>query len=110
MRLHWAGQQLSLDLQRARLRAVAENVDWRLVLRDDTYQVQRSTGAAYVDVGSSTPLPVGIRITSCTAPGCIIRFRPMGNAATFGAVTLRHAIGRERRVIVNIAGRVRVEG
>lgn len=112
MRLYWAGQQVSLELQRARLRSVAENTDYRVVFTvgADRFQVQRSTGGTFVASGADLVLPAGVWTASCTAPGQTVRFRPRGNAATFGTIALRNDQGDERRVVVNIAGRVRVEG
>lgn len=112
LRLHWAGQQVGLDLQRARMRAVAENTDYRVVFSvgERHYRMQRFAAGAFVDVDGGAVLPADVRTASCTAPGQIVRFRPKGNAATFGTIALRNDAGAERRIIVNIAGRVRIEG
>jgi len=106
-----ATQKLSLDLQRARVRAVAENTDHRIVFAvgSGSYRIQRQADAGYVDIGPPAQLPSMFRVVRCSAPGQTIRFRPHGNAATFGTIAVQGDNGEERRVIVNIAGRIRVE-
>ena len=49
------------------------------------------------------------QVVDCTAAGDGVGFRPRGYAITFGTITLRNASGDERRVIVDIAGRMRVQ-
>ena len=75
-----------------------------------TYQRERQRGATYVAVGPPTS-PARRRRSRSTArrSASSVGFRPRGHAATFGSVTLRDADGDERRVVVDIAGRMRVE-
>jgi prepilin-type N-terminal cleavage/methylation domain-containing protein len=111
-RLGAAVRQVVLDLKRVRLRAIEENVDHRLLLAAPavTYRRQRrEASGGYVDVGPPTGLPEGVEIVDCTARGQAITFRPRGHASTFGTLTLRNEKGRERRVVVDMAGRLRVE-
>ena len=53
--------------------------------------------------------PTACIVVDCTAAGDGVGFRPRGYAITFGTITLRNASGDERRVIVDIAGRMRVQ-
>lgn len=106
-----AARQVVMDLKLARMRAVAEGVNHRIVFPDGAsgYQPQRQQGAGYSDLPGPVPLPRGIIVANCTANGNAIGFRPRGNAATFGTITLRTDGGEVRQVIVNITGQVRVQ-
>jgi len=109
--LSLASRQVVMDLKLTRMHAVARNVNYRVVFASNTahYQLQHKRGAAYVDDGTAVSLPAGIVIADCTANNDAIAFRPRGNAASFGTVTLRDRSGDTRRVIVDIAGRIRVQ-
>lgn len=111
LRLNQAARVVMLDLTTMRARALAENNGQRLVFTPErnTYQPQRQTSKGYQDLGAAIALPAGIVLSDCTAAGSAVTFRPRGNASTFGTVILRNVLGRERRVIVDIAGRVRVQ-
>ena len=54
-------------------------------------------------------LPRGVELVDCTAKGAAITFRPLGQASTFGTIRLRNEDGLERSVVVDIAGRLRVQ-
>ena len=107
-----AARQVVLDLRVARMRAIAENVNRRVVFPSgaEGYQHQRKSGAVYVDDGVIVRLPRGILIRDCTATEHGIGFKPRGNAASFGTVTLRNRNGDEAQVVVDIAGQARVQG
>jgi len=109
--LSLAARQVAMDLQVTRMRAVATNVNHRLVFRAGSagYQPQYKNGNDYLNEGAAVALPRGITIASCTATGSAIGFRPRGNAATFGTVTIENEKGYARHVVVDIAGQVRVE-
>ena len=106
-----ATRQIVMDLQATRVRAVAHNVNHRVVFSEggSSYRLQRQNGNAYDDEGAPIALPTGITIQDCTAQNAAISFRPRGNAGTFGTVTLRNADGNSRSIIVNITGQVRVQ-
>jgi len=105
-----ATRQIVMDLQAARMRAVARNTNHRIVFSAGagSYRLQRQSGSAYDDEGAPIALPSGITILDCTAQNAAISFRPRGNAGTFGTVTLRNTEGATRSVVVNITGQVRV--
>jgi prepilin-type N-terminal cleavage/methylation domain-containing protein len=109
--LSLATRQVAMDLKVARMRAVATNVNHRIVLKagSASYQPQYKNGSSYLNDGAAVALPRGIVIAECTASDSAIGFRPRGNAATFGTVTIRNAKGDVRRVVVDIAGQVRME-
>jgi hypothetical protein len=74
-----------------------------------SYRLQARNGNTYDDEGAPVALPAGITILDCTARSAAISFRPRGNAGTFGTVTLQNSQGDTRRVVVDIAGQVRVQ-
>jgi len=110
LRLSRAAQQMSIDLQRARIQAIALGSEQRLKLTIGaaTYSLQRREPVDWIEATPPLSLPAGVHITACSAPGGIFRFTPRGNAASFGAITIGDSSGGTRQVIVNIAGRVRI--
>jgi prepilin-type N-terminal cleavage/methylation domain-containing protein len=111
LRLNQAARQIFLDLTATRARALADNVGRRLVFESDrdVYQPQQQVGTDYRDDGTCIVLPPGIDLAECTASGSAVAFRPRGNAGTFGTITIRNRVNRERRIVIDIAGRIRVE-
>jgi prepilin-type N-terminal cleavage/methylation domain-containing protein len=111
LRLEAAARQVVLDLRWTRARAMAEQTYRRLVFAPagETYRRQRRSGTTYQNDGPPIGLPAGIDLFDCSAANAAISFAPRGTAASFGRVTLRNANGRERQVIVDIVGRVRVQ-
>ena len=110
LRLDAATRQVMLDLRLTRGRAMAEQRYRRLVfdLGHDRYQPQKREGATYDDDGLPATLPQGIDLADCSAAGAAISFAPRGTAASFGTLVLRNSLGREKQVVVDIVGRVRV--
>jgi Tfp pilus assembly protein FimT len=110
-RLNASVRQLVMDLRVARMRAMSENVDWRLRLAPGTtYQPQRKApNGTYANEGAATALSDGVHIVDCTGAGSSISFRPAGYAGSFGTITLADDSGTQKRVIVDIAGRARVQ-
>jgi prepilin-type N-terminal cleavage/methylation domain-containing protein len=111
LRLGMAARQVVMELKVARMHAVARNVNHRVVFPGGgtSYQRQRKAGSVYIDEGTPVALPPGIVIAGCNAVASAIGFRPRGNAATFGTVTIQNTRGETRRIIVDIAGEVRVQ-
>lgn len=111
-RLSAAARQVVMDLKVARARAIAGGAAQRVhfAVPGGSYQHERQRpGGAYAPIGPVTALPDGVRVVDCTAAGDGIGFRPRGHAISFGTVTLRDAVGDERLVVVDIAGRMRVQ-
>ena len=111
-RLGAAARQVVMDLKVARGRAILGGAAQRVhfAVPGGSYQLERQRpGGAYAPTGPATRLPDGVRVVDCTAAGDGIGFRPRGHAITFGTVTLRNASGDERQVVVDIAGRLRVQ-
>jgi type II secretory pathway pseudopilin PulG len=109
--LSMAARQVAMDLRLARMRAIGDGANYRLVFAAGgaSYQKQRFDGTAYVDDGLPVPLPRGVVIASCSASDGTVTFRARGNAGTFGTVTIQHSNGDVRRVVVNMTGRVRLQ-
>ncbi|MDX2166983.1 MAG: GspH/FimT family protein [Deltaproteobacteria bacterium] len=109
-RLNAAARQVVMDLKLTRAQAIAAGVTQRLrfTAAAGRYQRERQSGGSYVAVGPPTALPDGVIVADCSAAGSGISFRPRGLAATFGTITLRDVDGVERRIVVDIAGRLRL--
>lgn len=111
VRLDAAVRQVVLDLRSTRAMAMGQRRSLRLAFAPalESYTRQRRVADAYEDDGPPIELPAGIDLVDCNALADAIGFVPRGTASTFGTVTLRTAGGHERRVIVDIVGRIRVE-
>lgn len=111
-RLGAAVRQIVMDLKVTRSRAIMENAGQRVRFDfpSTRYQRQRQDeSSTYVDVGTPIPLPDGIETIDCTARGNAVTFQPRGHASSFGTITVRSPEGTERRIVVDMAGRMRVE-
>ncbi|HYD47562.1 MAG TPA: GspH/FimT family protein [Terriglobales bacterium] len=103
-----ATTQVMRDLSAARMRAIAENQDHRLVFSaaSSEYVLERIDGSSADPVGEPIALPLGVSVQSCSARDGALHFRPRGNAASFGTITLASG-GDTAKVIVNITGHAR---
>jgi len=110
-RVDSAARQVVMDLKLARALAIVGGATARVHFSapGTSYQHERQRGGAYTATSPPTHLPDGVAIADCTAAGDGVGFRPRGLAATFGTITLRDGYGNERRVIVDIAGRMRIQ-
>jgi hypothetical protein len=102
-----------MELKVTRSRAIAQNAGQRIRFDDvpsTRYRRQRQEASSeYVDVGAPVSLPDGIETTGCTARDAAVAFQPRGHASSFGTITVRNAEGSERQIIVDMAGRLRVQ-
>jgi prepilin-type N-terminal cleavage/methylation domain-containing protein len=111
-RLAATARQVVMDLKLVRAQAILSSTTQRLrfAAPGATYQQERQrTSGTYEAIAPAIRVPADVQIVGCTAAGSGIGFRPRGNAATFGTVTLRNTAGDKRAVIVDIVGRVRVQ-
>ncbi|MFQ5667201.1 MAG: GspH/FimT family pseudopilin [Candidatus Binatia bacterium] len=104
-------RQVVMALKIARMRAVTQNTSHRVVFTKGAggYQLQRRGAAGYVDAGARARLPPGVVVVACSARNAAISFRPRGNPGSFGTVVMQNGQGEVRRVIVDMAGQVRVQ-
>jgi general secretion pathway protein H len=104
-------RQVAMELRVARMRAISDGVGYRVVFAAGgaAYQKQRQGSSTYLDDGPPVALPRGVVVAGCNGSGGAISFRPRGNAGSFGTVTIQNGNGDQRQVVVNIAGRVRIQ-
>jgi prepilin-type N-terminal cleavage/methylation domain-containing protein len=110
-RLDAAARQIVMDLKVARVSAIAESTDHRIVfpVPGTFYRHEaRQPFGTYGPAAPPTSLPFGVETIECTALGASVTFRPRGHASTFGSITLRNAEGDHRQIVVDMAGRMRV--
>jgi len=107
-----ATREIVLDLLQVRTQAIAEGRPFRLVFSvpGSSYERQRrSDDGRYESDAPPVALPSHVEIVECTARGAAISFYARGHAGSFGTLTLRNSDGELRRIVVDIAGRIRVE-
>ncbi len=105
-----AAQQVAMDLRVARLRAISEQTDHRILFATGatSYQRQRLGPKGFEDDGQVRPLPRGVVIQTTTVGAGGITFRGRGNALSFGTVRLSARNAPNRDVVVDIAGHISV--
>jgi Tfp pilus assembly protein FimT len=122
VRLNSGARQVATDLQVARMKAIAQNRRFRVTFRPDTrdYAVDREDGGVWSRLilhghtveqmeEAAIPLPGGVTIAAVNSGGDVI-FVPRGHVDGGMSLTLSSLAGAgTRRVIVNLAGRVRIE-
>jgi Tfp pilus assembly protein FimT len=122
VRLGRGARQLATDLQVVRMKAIAQNRRFRVTFRPTTrdYVVDKEEGSSWVRfvlhsyastnfATAVVPLPTGVTIPTVNSGGDVI-FLPRGHVdggitITLGSTTLSDT----RKVVINLAGRVRVE-
>ena len=121
-RLNSGARQIATDLQVARMKAIAQNRRFRVTFRTATrdYVVDREEDSSWnrlilhghtiENVAEAViPLPPNVAISSVNSGGDVI-FVPRGHVDGGISIALGSTMGAEtRRVIVNLAGRVRIE-
>lgn len=117
-RLVGAARQVASTLQEARLRAVSDNLEWRVVInRDtDTYWLQRGNAAngsrSWTNQGGTLSLPRGVRFTGRTGNdigGQVnIQFNPNGTSGVGSIFILGQDGGRYYITVLPTTGRVRI--
>jgi prepilin-type N-terminal cleavage/methylation domain-containing protein len=111
-RLSAAARQVVMDLKLTRARAILDSATHRLRFSapGTTYQPERQRpSGTYDPIGPPIGLPADVEIVDCSGAGSGISFRPRGQAAAFGTITLRNRAGDQRAVVVDIVGRTRVQ-
>jgi hypothetical protein len=102
--LDGVARQVAGKMQWTRIKAISRNTDCRFrVSSPYSYVIECDNFGWQAD--QSVALPAGFRITANAAP----EFHPRGNTAPAGTVTVWDKRSRQRRITVNISGRVRVD-
>ena len=110
------------DLQLVRMRAIARNHRFRVTFRPDAqdYIVEESRAGSWTRLHlhspgtepapeARIPLPQGVRIVAVNSRGDVI-FVPRGHVDAGMTLTLSADMAEApRRIIINLAGRVRIE-
>lgn len=111
-----AARTLAAELQLARVKAVSRNTRMRIIMELDrrAIRLEQDTGDGFVPEHESPPLPGGVTFdressTRVSGSRISITFQPRGNTADNATIVLLASGGIRRRVIVNSAGRVRME-
>jgi prepilin-type N-terminal cleavage/methylation domain-containing protein len=122
VRLYTGARQVNSDLQFTRSKSVSQNRRFRVTFRAATndYIVERNENGTWYrhflhghsteEVADATiPLPPGVRIVAVNSGGDVT-FLPRGSVDGGITITLGTTTGEEtQQVIVNLAGRVRIE-
>jgi prepilin-type N-terminal cleavage/methylation domain-containing protein len=120
-RLDRGARQLATDLQLVRMKAIAHNTRFRVIFQTGTsdYLIERESAGGWqrhllhshvvgAVVAAGVTLPPGVTIAAANSAGDVV-FVPRGHVDGGITITLGAAgAGASRRVIVNLAGRVRI--
>jgi len=99
-----AARDVASALHSARIRAVSRNQDCRFrVTSQVTYAIECEDATWVLD--KTVVLPRGIAIAANARP----EFHRLGNVSPTATITLSNAAGRQRKVIVNNGGRIRLQ-
>ena len=99
-----AARQVAGKMQLARIKAVAGNRNCRVRVNSNVSFVIECEDVSW-RTQESFVLPRGLRMTATASP----EFHRHGNASPAGTIVIWNSGGRSKRVIVNIAGRVKVD-
>ena len=102
--LNGAARQVAAKIHLTRINAVSRNRDCRLRVTSELSYLIECEDAAWNPVEFVT-MPRGIHIAANNRP----EFHKRGNVAPTATITLWDSMGRQKRIIVNNAGRVRVQ-
>jgi Tfp pilus assembly protein FimT len=102
--LNGTARQVAGKMHAARVRAISQNRDCRLRVTSETSYAIECQHAEWILVEDAVT-PNGVRISANALP----EFHSRGNVSPMATITLSNDRGRQKRVIVNNAGRVRVQ-
>ena len=102
--LNGAARHVAANMHSARINAVSRNRDCRLRVISETSYAIECEESTWIPV-ESVATPQGIHIAANNRP----EFHKRGNVAPTATITLWDSAGRQKRVIVNNAGRVRIQ-
>jgi Tfp pilus assembly protein FimT len=99
-----AARDVASKLQFARIRAVSRNIDCRLRVTSSVSYAVECQDPVWA-LASAVVLPRGMTIAANARP----EFHRLGNVAPTATITLTNAANRQKKVIVNNGGRIRVQ-
>ena len=102
--LNAAARQVATKMHSARINAVSRNRDCRLRVTSEVSYVIECEEPTWIPV-ERVATPSGIHIVANNRP----EFHKRGNVSPMATITLWDSAGRQKSVIVNNAGRVRVQ-
>ena len=102
--LQSAAADVATQMHQARVRAISRNTDCRLRVTTSVSYAVECQEPVWAVV-QSVVLPKGFTISANARP----EFHRLGNVAPAATVTLTNSAGRSRKVVVNTAGRIRLE-
>jgi hypothetical protein len=97
-------RQIASHLHSTRIKAVSRNRDCRLNVTSPTTYLIECEDPLWRPV-EQIALPAGLVISSNARP----EFHRRGNVSPMATITISNRNGREKRLVVNMAGRVRIE-
>jgi type II secretion system protein H len=117
--LRKASRQLMVDLQSAKMRAVAEGVDHRLSFTSGSaprYVIERNSGGAWTPVDVARDLAdrrnpycaTGIGMSTSANPLKVV-FSPLGSVSPAASVMFRSKSNQTKTVFIILTGRIRIE-
>jgi Tfp pilus assembly protein FimT len=102
--LNGAARQVAARMHLTRIEAVRRNRDCRLRVTSDVSYAIECEEFGWIPVEHFLT-PQGVQIAANNRP----EFHKRGNVAPTAAITLFNRTGRQKRVIVNNAGRIRIQ-
>ena len=108
IKVNAAARGIASELQLGRMRAISENIRFRISFDTigETYQIHKYVAGDWEEVDPAKPLPSGIDLeTATTNP---IFFQTLGTVAAGSTITVSNAQNQKRRVTVSRSGRVKV--
>lgn len=99
-----AANDVASKMHAARIRAISRNIDCRLrVVSSRTYDIECMDPVWTVT--ETIVLPQGMTIVQNAQP----RFHRLGNVVPAATITVSNAKGRQKKIIVNNGGRIRIQ-
>lgn len=99
-----AATDVASKMHAARIRAISRNIDCRLrVLSPGTYAIE-CMDPTWI-VAETITLPRGMTIQQNTPP----EFHRLGNVVPTATITVTNKKGRQKKIIVNNGGRIRIQ-
>jgi Tfp pilus assembly protein FimT len=99
-----AASDVATRLQSARVNAVIRNCDCRLRVVSATQYVIECQIPSWTVIDTAN-MPDGITVAANARP----EFHPRGNTAPAATVTVLNSAGQQKQIVVNIAGRIRIQ-